>query len=146
MKEISYIKNIDKWRAGFSFSMPIRIRFSEVDMFGHMNNVSTFTYFEVARIEFLKSIGLFGNDDKSGIPIVADLQCDYLMQVFFDENISLFVKATDVGTTSFDLHYMGVNERDDICFTGRGRMVYVDSKSGKPIPLSETMKNQLLKQ
>src|SRR5699024_11810914 len=58
--------------------------------------ISTFTYFEVARIEFLKSIGLFGNDDKSGIPIVADLQCDYLMQVFFDENISLFVKDNHI--------------------------------------------------
>src|SRR5699024_6314197 len=107
MKEISYIKNIDKWRVRISFSMPIRIRFAEVDMFGQMNNVSIFIYFELSRIEFLKSIGLSGNDDKSEIPIVADLQCDYLMQVFFDDNISLFVKATDVGTTSFDLHYMG---------------------------------------
>ena len=44
-------------------------------MFGHMNNVSTFTYFEVARIEFLKSIGLFGND---GIDVgdLADLHLD----------------------------------------------------------------------
>src|SRR5699024_8052919 len=126
--------------------MPIRIGFSEVDLFGYMNNVSTFTYFEVARIEFLMSMGLGGNDDKLGIPIVADLQCDYLMQVFFDENISLFVKATDVGTTSFDLHYMGNNERDDICFTVSGRIVYVDTKSVKQNPLNETMKNQLLKQ
>ncbi|HEX6594571.1 MAG TPA: thioesterase family protein [Bacillota bacterium] len=144
MKEISYIKDFDQWRSSFSFSTRVRIRFSETDLFGHMNNVSTFIYFEEARIEFLKSMGLFGNDYESGIPIVADLQCDYLTQVFFDEQISVFVKAADVGTTSFDLHYMAVNEREEICFTGRGRLVFIEPKSGKPIPLPQSMKRKLL--
>ncbi|SET43530.1 acyl-CoA thioester hydrolase [Oceanobacillus limi] len=144
MKNISYIDNMDTWREEFTFSTPIKIRFSETDMFGHVNNVSPFIYFEEARIEFLSSLGLFGeNQARDGIPIVADLQCDYHKQLFFGQKIDLFVKASHVGTSSFDIHYMALNKSGEVCLTGRGRMVYVNPTTGKPVPLRGEMKEKL---
>lgn len=145
MKNVTYIKDKEIWKDEFSFSIPIKIRFSETDMFGHVNNVSAFIYFEEARIEFLKSVGLFENKQgDKGFPIVSDLQCDYHKQLFFNDKISLYVKVNHVGTTSMDVHYMAINEQGDICLTGRGRMVYVQSETGEPTPLSESMKKKLL--
>ncbi|ALX48236.1 acyl-CoA thioesterase [Lentibacillus amyloliquefaciens] len=145
MKNISYIENMEEWRSGFSFYIPVKIRFSETDMFGHVNNVSPFIYFEEARIEFMKSTGLFDNSNySSGLPIVADLQCDYHRQIYFDDSLKLYVKVNDIGKTSLDIHYMAVNDKEDICLTGRGRMVYINSETGKPIPLSESIKEKLL--
>jgi acyl-CoA thioester hydrolase len=145
MKQISYVKDMEAWRANFSFSIPINIRFSETDMFGHVNNVSPFIYFEEGRIEFLKSVGLFENPQTvEGIPIVADLQCDYLQQMFFGEKINLYVKVDDVGNTSLDVHYMALNEQKDITLTGRGRMVYIHPDTNKPIQIPEKMKQTLL--
>ncbi|WP_163970160.1 acyl-CoA thioesterase [Oceanobacillus halotolerans] len=143
MKSVSYIKSIEDWKSSFSFFTPIKIRFSETDMFGHVNNVSPFIYFEEARIEFLKSVGLF-NGSEDGIPIVADLQCDYHKQMFFSDQLRLYVKVNDIGNTSFDVHYLGVNQDDAVTLTGRGRMVYVDQKSGKPVKLSESIKEKLI--
>ncbi|MBM7597776.1 acyl-CoA thioester hydrolase [Virgibacillus halotolerans] len=145
MKQISYIKDIDTWRAGFSFSIPINIRFSETDMFGHVNNVSPFIYFEEARIEFLKTIGLFDDpNNDEGMPIVADLQCDYLQQMFFGEKINLYVRVDHVGNTSLDVHYMALNEKGEISLTGRGRMVYIHPGTGKPIQITDEIKQALL--
>lgn len=144
MKKISYIENYAQWKKEFKFFTSTTIRFSETDMFGHMNNVSPFVYFEEARIAFLKEIGLFTDLlDATGIPIVADVQCDFHKQLFFNEMIRTYVKAAHIGNTSFDLHYMVVNERDEVVLTGRGRMVYVNQSTGKPIALSEQMKKQL---
>jgi acyl-CoA thioester hydrolase len=144
MKNISYIENLVEWKNEFLFSIPIRIRFSETDMFGHVNNVSPFIYFEEARIEYLKSVGLFNDTTHlDGIPIVADLQCDYLKQLFFQDRLELYVKATHVGNSSFDIHYMGLNQHDEICITGRGRIVYINPSTGKPIALSEAIKEKL---
>ncbi|WP_188453479.1 acyl-CoA thioesterase [Virgibacillus oceani] len=144
MKSVAYIADMEKWQSEFSFFIPIRVRFSETDMFGHVNNVSSFIYFEEARIEFLKSAGLFGDaNSKEGIPIVADLQCDYHKQMFFNETIKLFVKVNYIGKTSFDVHYMALNENEEICLTGRGRIVYIATSTGKPILLSEVMKEKL---
>ncbi len=144
MKQISYIKDIEEWRKGFSFYIPIKIRFSETDMFGHVNNVSPFIYFEEARIDYLKSRGLFGDLNEEGMPIVSDLQCDYHRQIFLNNELKLYVKTNTVGNTSFDLHYMAINEKDEICLTGRGRMVNVNVKTGKPLELSQQMKDKFL--
>ena len=114
-------------------------------MFGHVNNVSPFIYFEEARIEYLKSVGLFDDSTHTeGIPIVADLQCDYLKQLFFQDSLKLYVKAAQIGNTSFDVHYMGVNQHEEVCLTGRGRIVYINPTSGKPLKLSEDLKQKLI--
>lgn len=144
MEFISYINDFEKWKEGFSFHITINVRFSETDMFGHVNNVSTFIYFEEARIEFLKSKALLTDSmNDHGVPVVSDLQCDYHKQMYFDDKIDVYVKANQIGTTSVDLHYMALNESGDICLTGRGRLVYVNPETGKPVSLSDSMRKSL---
>lgn len=144
MKKVSYIKDFKQWKNSFKFSIPIFIRFSETDMFGHMNNVSPFIYFEEGRIKYFKSIGLYVDlRNPKQFPIVADLQCDFHSQVYFDEEIDLYVKADSVGNSSFDIHYMALSNNKEICFTGRGRLVNIDAKTGKPTPLNEEIREKL---
>ena len=139
----SYIENFEEWEAGFRFSAPMRVRFSETDMFGHLNNTVTFAYFEQARIDYLKSLGLM-NDwlDPNGerIPVVADLQCDYMKQVFFDESIDVYVKADSIGKSSVDIHYMAKNAKGEVVFTGRGAMVQISKKTGSGAAWTEEEK------
>jgi len=145
--KITYINNIEEWQSEFKFSIPIKIRFSETDMFGHMNNVSPFIYFEEGRIEFLKYVGVFDNlasRQNDVIPIVADLQCDYHKQMYFNDEINLFIKVNEVGNSSFDIHYMVLDKDDEIALTGRGSLVSISPTKGKPVPLSEEMKQKLL--
>ncbi len=137
MKAIDYIENFERWRSGFTFSIPIKVRFSETDLYGHVNNTSVFVYFEEARIEYLQSLGLFTDieKEKAGI-VVADLQCDYLEQMYFNETIHFYVKINEVGNASFDMHYMAINEKNKVTITGRGKIVYIDliKKRAKAIP------------
>ena len=141
-----YIEDPKKWEESFEFFVEVKVRFSETDMYGHLNNTVTFTYFEYARIEFLKYLG-FVRDWSVGevqkISVVADLQCDYLKQVFFDETLRIYVKAARIGTSSIDLHYLAKNEQNEPCFTGRGTIVQIDKNTGKSIPWDEKEKQIL---
>lgn len=135
-----YINNFEEWKQEFSFSIPIQVRFSETDMYGHLNNTVPFVYFEQARIEFLNQLGLMQNWLENGtnnIPVVADIQCDYVKQVYFEEDLKVYVKIASVGNSSMDLHYLGVNNKAEICFTGRGSIVQMNSKTGKSVPWKE---------
>lgn len=146
MKNISYIDNYEQWISSFSYSYPIKVRFSETDAFGHLNNTKVFVYFEEGRIEFFKEIGLMQEwltQRSETIPVTADLQCNFLRQVFFDDHLQVLVKVTYIGSTSFDLHYMIKNQDDDVCITGRGRMVQVHKKTGDPKLLDEKLKKKL---
>lgn len=145
MQHISYIEDFKQWKEEFSFYVNISIRFSETDMFGHVNNVSPFIYFEEARIKYMKYLGLFTNlTNPESVPVVADLQCDYHRQIFFGETIKLYVKINSIGNSSLDLHYLAINESDEVCLTGRGRLVNVNPKTGKPMNLSESVKQKLM--
>ncbi|WP_253291243.1 acyl-CoA thioesterase [Virgibacillus proomii] len=55
---ISYIEDLNQWRSTFLFSIPVTVRFSETNLFGHMNNIAAFIYLEQVRIEFLKPVGI----------------------------------------------------------------------------------------
>ncbi|MCV9885182.1 acyl-CoA thioesterase [Metabacillus halosaccharovorans] len=147
LKNVSFIENFnDEYKNSFFFSHQIKIRFSETDMFGHMNNTAPFTYFEEGRIEFFKNNGLMQKwlDPKGEtIPVVADLQCEYLHQTYFDEKITLNVKINRVGTSSVDLHYLGINELGESLFAGRGAIVQINKHTGKSVPWTEREKEML---
>ncbi|PLS16916.1 hypothetical protein CVD28_14780 [Bacillus sp. M6-12] len=143
MSKITYIPNIEEWEQTFKFYNEVKVRFSETDMFGHLNNTVPFTYFEEARIEFFKSLGLMQDwvsSNNETIPVVADLQCDFLKQVFFDETLLVYVKANNVGSSSVDVHYMGKKQDGTICFTGRGTMVQISRYTGKPVKWTDEAK------
>lgn len=146
MSRVKYINDFSSWESEFDFFHPVKVRFSETDMFGHLNNTVPFTYFEEARIEFFKNKGFMQEWVKptnETIPVVADLQCDYLKQVYFDEQLKIFVKANSIGTSSVDIHYMGKNARGEICLVGRGTIVQMSKKTGKGVPWTEDMKQLL---
>ncbi len=147
MKKLAYIEDLQQWVNEFSFSHRVKVRFSETDMFGHMNNTVPFVYFEEARIEFFKSLGFMQDWTQSGsntIPVVADLQCDFLQQVYFGEELEVCVKANQVGTSSVDLHYLGRKGNGEPCFVGRGRMVQLNKHTGKGEAWREEQRNLFL--
>lgn len=138
----SYINDLQNWEEEFKFFVEVTVRFSETDMYGHLNNTVPFAYFEYARIEFLKHLGFmdWSSRDMTKIPVVADLQCDYLKQVYFDETLRIYVKAARIGNSSIDIHYLARNEKDEPCFIGRGTIVQIDKSTGKAIPWDEKEK------
>ncbi|WP_280769831.1 acyl-CoA thioesterase [Salipaludibacillus daqingensis] len=130
----NYVKDLEEWTKEFSYFYPITVRFSETDAFGHLNNTTSFVYFEHARIQYFKEIGLMQqwmSQKGSTIPVTADLHCDYMNQVFFDEALTIGIKVADIGRSSVEIQYVVLNEKEEVCMTGRGRIVQIDKKTGK---------------
>ncbi|WP_453994583.1 acyl-CoA thioesterase [Bacillus nitroreducens] len=143
MKHLSYVDDIEKWETAFEFYQPIKVRFSETDMFGHLNNTVPFTYFEEARIQYFNHLGFmqkWTTKSSETIPVVASQQCDYFKQVFFDEQLKLYVKIHQIGKSSMDIHYMAKNNEGSICFVGRSTLVQMSKSTGKSEPWSEDIK------
>lgn len=144
MGKAGYIEDFHSWEQDFEFYLPVKVRFSETDT---LNNTVPFVYFEEARVEFLKSIGFmqeWTRPESETIPVVADLQCDFLKQIFFDEQLKIYVKAQSVGNSSADIHYMGKREDGSIGFVGRSTIVQISKKTGKGVPWTNDMKKMIL--
>lgn len=136
----NYITELGQWQQEFEFSTRVQVRFSETDMFGHVNNTVPITYFEFARIEYMKELGLMQRwlkGDGDLFPVIADMQVDFTQQVYFDEMLDVHVKIASVGRSSIDVHYWVVNANGETCFTGRGAMVQISKATGKGHPWTE---------
>lgn len=139
MKE-SYIEDFEVWQKDFEFYSDIAVRFSETDLFGHLNNTVPFIYFEQARIDLLNKQPIMENavsSEAKTIPVVADLQCDFLGQIYFGETVRVYVKYAKFGGSSVDIHYMGVVD-GEVRLTGRSMLVQVDSKTGRSVKWTES--------
>ncbi|WP_170007854.1 acyl-CoA thioesterase [Bacillus fonticola] len=145
MARAPYIHDLEAYTSSFSFQIPIAVRFSETDMYGHVNNTVPFTYYEEVRIAYLQSIGLMDEWSQSDcIPVVADLQCDYFTQVYFGDQLQVGVKVAKIGTSSVDMQYLVTKVDGTVAYTGRGTMVQVSKHTGKSVPWSNFARDCLL--
>ncbi len=95
----------------YSFKLPIRARFRDSDMLGHINNAVYLTYFESGRIEYW--MVLTGNSSLEGLPfILAQTEIDFLAEARAGEDFTLGVRAVRLGNKSFDLEYLLVRDVD----------------------------------
>ncbi|WP_337970461.1 acyl-CoA thioesterase, partial [Virgibacillus salexigens] len=79
----------------------IYVRFSETDAAGHVNNVSYFFYFEVARTKFFKIVCPERNDALNFI--WTSISCDYISQPYAGQELKLYSYVTNVGGKSFTI-------------------------------------------
>lgn len=139
--------DLDTWFASFRFSVPIKVRFSETDALGHLNNVSYIAYFEQGRLDYFESLGVMHDllDPRGERAVVtADIECHYLAQVFYGQPLRMYVKTARMGTSSLDLHYALWNEATgQMAAVARGALVMIDRRTGKSTPIPEAIKEAI---
>ncbi|GAE07227.1 thioesterase [Paenibacillus sp. JCM 10914] len=112
-------------------------------MLGHVNNVSYFMYFEQGRIEYFENLGLIESlFSNQYVSVVADLECQYLAQLYLKDQMKLRVKVAEIGRSSMDVQYAIVVE-DRLKAAGRGNIVLVDTATGKSTPIPETAREAI---
>jgi acyl-CoA thioester hydrolase len=81
------------------------VRFSDVDVYGHVNNVKYFEYYQEARIAFVLSLAGrdYDADDSMGV-VLARIDVDYRRPILFRaEPYAVETWVTRIGATSYDL-------------------------------------------
>lgn len=138
MKKTTFVQpDPQSWLDTFHFSIPIKIRYCETDMLGHVNNVSYFMYYEQGRIEYFENLGLTDElFSEKAVSVVADLECQYIAQMYLKDPLTLHVKVAEMGRSSMDVQY-AIVVNGELKAAGRGAIVLIDTKSGKSKPIPE---------
>jgi acyl-CoA thioester hydrolase len=120
---------------GFDFIHRESVRFSELDVLGHVNNAAFATYFENARLAYL------GERSFTGM-ILARLEIDFRSPVRLGEEVEIGVRTARVGTKSFDLDYE-LRAGGRLAAQGRSVLVAYDYERQESVPLSDDWKRRL---
>ncbi|MCR8642718.1 acyl-CoA thioesterase [Paenibacillus sp. N1-5-1-14] len=141
MAKPTYIQpNMEEWLGKFSFHTEIKIRYSETDMSGHVNNTSYLVYFEQARTEYWQFLEVMGDDL---LAVTADIWCHYHAEAFYPETLKVGVRIARIGTSSFDLEYYISSTRDNrIVATGAGTIVLLDKHTKQKALVPQQIREQ----
>lgn len=125
-------------------TVPITIRFRDIDAMGHVNNALFLTYFEEGRKAFLREV--FGIIDPAQYPfILARISCDYLKPINLGDSIALHVWVSDIGSKSFTFVYelFDPENPSSVYAKGMSVMVYYDYDAKKTMPIPDGFKKKL---
>ncbi|MES2419395.1 MAG: thioesterase family protein [Bacteroidota bacterium] len=140
-KKSVIISHIDS----FKYKTVIEMRFADLDMMGHVNNAVYFTYLEIGRTKYWKH-AINWNWHKTGV-IIGQASIDYITPILLEDNVSMYVRTSRIGNTSFDLEYLivkTVNGKEITCSKGKTVCVAFDYDSKKPVPIPETERNKMI--
>lgn len=114
----------------------LHVRWSDVDAYGHVNNVVYFEYFQEARINFLA--GLDGDGDAMSLAngfVLARLVVDYRRPILFrPQAYEIATWPTRVGRSSFHLH-ASIRDGETQLASSRAVLVGFDGAAQRARPL-----------
>jgi acyl-CoA thioester hydrolase len=86
----------------FRHTLPIQLRFNDVDKFGHVNNTVYFSFYDLGKTEYFSSVCPDVDWEKEGI-VVVHIEVNFLSQIFGADHIAVETAVSEIGTKSFHL-------------------------------------------
>ncbi|MDC1221420.1 acyl-CoA thioesterase [Salibacteraceae bacterium] len=123
----------------------IRLDWSEVDSFQHVNNVAYFKYAQSARVALCDSVGI-AVDAASTKPgfLVAKSECEFLSPLNYPGVIQVRSVVTKLGTTSIGISHEIFEENGQCSAKLKDVIVLYDFHSKRKVAISDELRNQLL--
>ncbi|MFD2565985.1 acyl-CoA thioesterase [Pseudotenacibaculum haliotis] len=117
-----------------NFSTHIRVRYGETDQMGVVYHGNYANYFEVARTEWLRSLGVTYKDmEESGIMLpVISLSFNFIKPAKYDDILTVSVLLKKKPLVKIDFDYEIINQNKEKISTGNSVLAFIDMKTGKP--------------
>ena len=131
-----------KTRNQFKFFLPIQTRWADNDIYGHVNNVTYYSYFDTAANSLLIQKTHFDIHQSEIIGLVVDSACSFLQELSFPEIVEVGVAIGKIGNSS--LRYeLAIFKQGQATAAAQGHFVhvFVDRETRK----SSTIPNEMRK-
>jgi acyl-CoA thioester hydrolase len=129
----------------YSHSTKIRVRYGETDQMGYMYYGNYAQYYEVGRVEMLRSLGMsYSSMEAEGIMMpVLELKCKYIKPALYDQEITVKTIVKTLPGIRIFFEYELYNEKEELINIGATTLVFVDMKKNKPTNPPENFMEKL---
>ncbi len=113
----------------------VRVRYSETDQMGVVYHGSYVPYFEIGRVEWLRYKGVsYKKLEESGIALpIVSMHLNYKKPARYDDMLTINTKLRNYSGVKIEFDCEIRNENEELLTTAHFILVFVDTKSGKPI-------------
>jgi acyl-CoA thioester hydrolase len=131
-------------RSSYRYFLAITTRWMDNDVYGHLNNVVYYSYFDTVVNQYLVERGVLQIGASAVIGLVAETACRYFSPVAFPDRVQAGLRVARLGRTSVR-YEVGIFLNDEPQASAQGHFVhvYVDRTSRRPTPLPEALRAAL---
>ena len=126
--------------------LTIPTRWMDNDVYGHVNNVVYYSFFDTVVNKFLIEQSQLDYSKGSVVGLVVETKCQYFAPIAFPDVVVAGIRVAHIGTSSVR-YEIGLfkNDEDNPAAEGHFVHVYVTRSGNKPTPLSTQMRSVLAK-
>lgn len=120
----------------YTHSTRIRVRYSETDQMGYVYYGNYAQYYEVGRVEMLRSLGMdYASMERDGVMLpVLELNCKFIKPALYDQELTVVTSVAELPGVKIRFEYELFNETGDLINTGNATLVFVDMEKKRPCP------------
>ncbi|MDB5557529.1 MAG: hypothetical protein JWQ36_463 [Enterovirga sp.] len=123
-------------RAAFRLFRPIPTRWMDNDVYGHVNNVVYYAYFDTAVNAHLVENGVLDPATSPVTGLVVETACTYFESIAFPETVEAGIAVTTLGRSSVTYRVAIFKAGGELAAAqGRFTHVYVERASGRPVEI-----------
>jgi acyl-CoA thioester hydrolase len=131
---------------GSNVKLELRIDWSEIDLFGHVNNLTILKYIQAARVNYLEMIGLMQLQSEIKIgPILASTTCQFRKPLFYPGQVKIYSKVDRIKNTSFLLQHEIINDKEEIIAEAQDIIVLYDFEKNTKLTIPTGIKEKIIK-
>jgi acyl-CoA thioester hydrolase len=118
----------------FEHTTKVRVRYGETDQMGYMYYGNYAEFFEVGRVEMLRSQGMtYSSMEASGIMMpVLEMKCKYIKPARYDEEIRIHVIMDKMPGVKIHFRYELFNENDELIHQAETLLAFINMKTNRP--------------
>jgi acyl-CoA thioester hydrolase len=131
-------------RSAFRVFSSIQTRWADNDVYGHVNNVVYYSWFDTAVNAYLIAQGALDIEHGDTIGLVVETQCHYFASLAFPQKVEAGLRVARMGQSSVR-YEVGLFAEGAELTAARGHFihVYVDRQSRRPKPLPDVLRAAL---
>ena len=131
----------DPARSDYAHLQRIPKRWADNDVYGHVNNVVYYSYFDTVVNQYLIEQRILDLPTSTIIGLVVETQCEYFAPLSFPDVVHAGLRVSRIGNSSVR-YEIGLfrNEEETASAQGYFVHVYVDRASRKPITVPSGMR------
>jgi len=123
----------------YAFSARTRVGFSDTDAQGVVYYGRYNPYFDFARVEYLRSLGLL----HGGEFVMRANDVEYFAPARFDDELDIHVRVVRIGTTSITYEFAAYLADGTLAVTAHQTLVNIDSATRRPVPVPDDFREKL---
>lgn len=129
---------MSKVQAGYSVSTDIDVRYAETDQMGVVYYGNYFTWFEVGRNAFFRSLDRsYRALEEEGLLLpMVEANCHYLAPAKYEDRVTISTELVDLTASRLVFSYT-IRRRDMLIATGRTVQCFVTKDRGRPVSLKK---------